>query len=395
MTFLPRLPALAPAAREEIMAAYDRLQACTATCDASLLMEQKEKFADLLNQSGLHSESREYYYALLPVAASLIHQSRLLRKISSSFIAQREHLKAHATAEEALVVLKQADESEVDLPELFEALTAAATSNYFIGRAQRLKELVREMRLHFPAITDKAVRLRFYFVVTMDILLRFKWYMLPEESITHGELHLQFAIETNNPNAIAAACNSLGFAHLWREEHQLARQYFEKALVVLQNRNFDMILISQVYTAVSYRMQNNIAMTEKWTTISMEVATNNENQLYIAMSYGNAAWLHAKRGNWLYAEDCARKGLELLKPYRQPMMWLCIFPLLECLYKSGKYEEAGMYGYLLLHPSFKGLPPAVNEKIAHMNRCWMEDRQGDMAACLADVIDEAKFQNYF
>lgn len=395
MTFLSRLPTLDPAAREEIMAAYDRLQACTASGDAKQCMEQKEKFADLLNQSGLHSESREYYYALIPVASSLTTKSKLLRKVSSSFIAQREHLKAHAAAEEALVVLEQANAGEVDMPELFEALTAAATSNYFIGRAQRLKALVKEMRFHFPAIMDKAVRIRFYFVVMLDILLRFKWYMLPEESITHGELHLQFATETGNTNAIAAASNSLGFAHLWREEYNLARQHFGKALSVLQNRNFDMILISQVYTAVSYRMQNNIAMTEKWTTISLDVATKNENHLYTALSYGNLAWLHAKRGNWLYAEDCARKGLELLKTYRQPMMWLCIFPLLECLYKNRKYEEAGMYGYLLLHPSFKGLPPALNEKIAQMNACWVKDRQGDMAACLEEVISEAKLQNYF
>lgn len=395
MIALPKLQALPPVCKEKIVAAYRHLQACEAKGRSTPITAQKEKFADLFNQSGLHNESRKYYYELIKNTASLVDKSRLLRKVSSSYIAQRQHLQAHATAEEALMVLQRAEENKVEVPELFEALTAAASSNYYIGKAQRLKELVKEMRLHYPAITDKAVRLKFYYVVMMDILLRYRWYMLPEESITHGEFHLQLARETGNPIAIANACNSLGVAHLWREECKPARRYFEEALQVLQNQNFDMALMAQIYTAVSYRMQNNIAMTEHWATNSMDVAKRNKNQLYIGFTYGNVAWVHAKRSNWLYAEDYARKGLELLKPYRQPMLWLCIFPLLECLYKTERCEEAGIYCYMLTHPSCKGLPPTVSEKIMHMNAVWADNRTHEMAICLEEVVAEAKLTNYF
>ena len=395
MEFLPKLAALAPSCKVEIIAAYKRLQACEVNSNSIVLSEQKEKFADLLNQSGLHSESREYYYDLVHNSTSLINKSRVLRKISSSHTAQREYLKAQQFAEEALALLRLADENNINDLDLFEALTACAYSNYFIAKEARLKELVKEMRGHFPSITDKAVRLRFYFVIMLDILLRYRWYMLPEESITHGEFYLQFAIETTNWNAVGIAYNSLGFAHLWREEYDLARQKFEEALRVLQNRNFDMVLLSQVYMTVSYRMQNNITMTEKWASISMDVARQNDNKPYIGLTYGNLAWIYAKRSNWLYAEDLARKGIEMLKPYRQPMLWLCIFPLLECLYKDGNYEEAGMYCYILTHPSFKGLPPMLSEKIMRMNVAWVDKQVDEMAFCLEDVVFEAKLKNYF
>ena len=395
MKFLSKINTVSSLAQEEILTTYNHIKTCAGKGHSSDLRNAQEKLADLLNQSGLHDESREYFYELADSSTSFVDKSRLLRKVSSSYAAQREYLKAQAVAEEALTILCQANQNEIDVLELFEALTACAFSNYFISKSARLKELIKEMRYHFHNITDKAVRLRFYFVVMLDMLLRHRWYMLPEESITHGEFYLQLALETQNWNTIGTAYSGLGFVHLWREEFELARKNFEKALEILQNRNFDLVLTSQVYITVSYRMQDNISMTEKWAAISLEVATKTQNQPYIALSYSNLAWVYARRNNWLYAEDYARMSIKLIASNRHPMLFLCLFPLLECLFKNEKYEEAGMYCFFLLHPSLKELPTSVNRKLELMNVAWLNNRTKEMAICLDDVITEAKLTNYF
>jgi hypothetical protein len=356
--------------------------------------EHLEKIADLLNQSGFHSESRRYYAACFDETNAAINKARILRKISGTYNAQREFLKATQASEEALVLMRVANANEENVPEFFEGLTACAYANYFISNATRLQELVTEMRVYFASVTDKNVRLRFYFVVMLSILLRNRWYMLPEEAITHSEFYLQLAIETNDWNTIATAYSGLGFCHLWREEFHLCRKNFELAFDQLQNRNYDLVLTAQVYTTVSFRMQNNVSMCEQWAMISKQVAEQTNNQNYLGLTYGNIAWVHVKRKNFLYAEEYARKSLAICIPLSNPMLYLAIFPLLKCLLLNKQYEEAGKYAYLLLHPALKGFPGSLNEKIAQLNEAWIR-QDSDQPTALEDVVAEAEITNYF
>ncbi len=353
-----------------------------------------ENVADLLDQSGMHNESRDFYNHIYIQSNDLLAKARLLRKISASFNAQREYQIAQQVSEEALLLMRQAHILTENIPELFETLTVCAYANYFASKPKRLHQLIAEMRSYFPGISDQSVRLRFYFVVMLNILLRNRWYMLPEEAITHGEFYLQLALETKNWNTIATAYSGLAFCHLWREEFEVCRKKFEVAFDYLQNRNYDLLLTAQVYTAVSFRMQNNISMTERWTAISKEVAEKSNNINYQGLVYANLAWINAKRNNLLYAEEFAKKGFEICLTFRNPMLYLCIFPLLKCLLKGSQYDDAGGYNFLLLHPSLKSFPEPLNEKISAMNAAWVEGRN-DLRCYLEDVVTEAELSNYF
>ena len=57
-------------------------------------------------------------------------------------------------------------------------------------------------------------------------------------------------------------------------------------------------------------MQNNIPMTEQWALLTLEKAKQTSNFSYVPFSYANLAWVNAKRNNWLYAEDYARKAAD-------------------------------------------------------------------------------------
>ncbi len=395
MKSLPYLASLPLEVQKEITSAYNEIENCISKGATESINTRKEKFAELLNQSGLHEESRKYFREIAQSAISLSDKSRLLRKLSSSHLAQREYLPAHQMAEEALAVLRELDEAEVNITEFFAALTECAVGNYFIKNEKGLKALIKEMRFHFPSITDQSVKLRFYFVIMLDIAMRHRWYMLPEESVTHGEFYVQHALETGNWNTIGGAYSELGFTHLWREEHEDARRNFKIALEYLQNRNFDFVLPAQVYNSVSYRMQNNTSMTEAWALLSMESAKKTNNQSYQALTYGNLAWVYCKRNNLLYAEDYARKGIAPLIDSRHPFVYLCIFPLLECLAKQGQYEEAGKYCYFLMHPALKEFPTGMKEKIEAMYMAWLTKDVTNMGICLDELLFEIKLSNYF
>lgn len=355
---------------------------------------QIEKLADFLNQNGLHDESRGYYLDICKSTNSILDEVRVKRKIAETYLSQRNIFAACQASEDALQLIRQAGSGEEKMKEFFETLSACAYANYFVSKSERLQELVTEMRSHFPSISDEAVKLRFYFVVMLGILLRNRWYMLPEETITHGEYYLQIALGTGNWNTIASAYCGQAFNHLWREEPELCRKNFELGFNYLQNRNYDLLLTAQVYTAVSYRMQNNVSMCEKWAVISRELAVKSNNKDYLGLTYGNLAWVFAKRNNLLYAEEFARKGLELCMPISTPMLYLCIFPLLKCLVAYNKIEEAGRYAYLLLHPTLKGFPKSLNQRLTTMNEAWVKQNP-DTKYYLEDVITEAELTNYF
>jgi hypothetical protein len=394
METLLTIQGLSPSGQEELFAALQRVETCEESGNAVEASKAKEELADLLKQFGLHEESRQYYHDLENHSIFQTDKSRLLRKIALAYITQRQIIKGQRFAEEALGLLRKVDQRHIDMQEFFETLITCSFANYFINNRSRHEELIREIKTYFPVVTDQSVKLRFYYAILHDMLLRYRWYMLPEESITHAEYYLHLAHETGNLGTIVDAYSIFGFIHLWREEFEPCRKNFDAAFSLLQEGNPDLILMNQIYTTVSYRMQNNLAMTERWAHASMELAKKTKNEIYIAMSYGNLAWVYAKRNNWLYAENAARNSFAILTFFRYAVIPMCIFPLLECLYRKGKYEEAGTYSYFLLHPSLKRLPDTINRKIEQLNFAWSLNNK-EVRICLEDLITEAKLTNYF
>ena len=147
------------------------------------------------------------------------------------------------------------------------------------------------------------------------------------------------------------------------------------------------------YTAVGYRMQNNIQMTEQWALLTLEKAKQTSNFSYVPFSYANLAWVNAKRNNWLYAEDYARKAAADWSAIAISCSYA--FPLMNCLLQKGEFNEAGQLAFKLLHPRLKRLPDALTEKLRTAVKAWAGDNKIGLGNSLEEVIDEAKFTGYF
>ena len=70
-------------------------------------IKQKEILADLLEQNGLHNDSRILWNELVQTHEDYLYQAMCLRKITQSFLNQRDHESAAAKVELALQIIRQ------------------------------------------------------------------------------------------------------------------------------------------------------------------------------------------------------------------------------------------------------------------------------------------------
>ena len=147
-------------------------------------------------------------------------------------------------------------------------------------------------------------------------------------------------------------------------------------------------------SAIGYRMQNNVSMTELWSKITIEKAEKTGNKVYHAISIANLSWVHATRKNWLYAEDYAKKSFDFLMK-SNVLYYLSIFPLLDSLIQKNEIEEAGKYVFFLLHPKAKRLPIVLTDNIKLFTSAWVSGDTLRLKDLLEDIIFEAKVSGYF
>lgn len=383
---------LQPAFQHQIMLAEEKLAAAK---DTTGEIQEKETLADLLEQFGLHDESRLLFHQLANQAVQPLMKARLHRKITQSYINQRDHETAALTAKKTLAIIRQtALSSSEEKTEYFSILVQSCSAFYFNMESEKVEECVKELRRLFSPDTNLKQQIDFYYSVCLDLLQKYRWYQLPEEAVSHCQFYRHLASQTGNEVTIAMAKTVSGFVHLLREEIPESRVLFNEAIEILAEKNYGFLLICYTYMSLGYRMQNNISMTELWTNLTTEKAEKSGNKLYMGTSYGNLAWVYAKRGNWLYAEDYSRKALDQMMTV-SPLYYLAIFPLIDVLIKKDALEEAAQYVFLLLHPKAKKFPDTLTERMKECTTAWLNDDIETTKTLLKNIISEAKTTGYY
>ena len=353
-----------------------------------------EPFADLLDKLGVHDESRQYFRKIISSTDDILTQARCWRKIAFSLLSQRNYMDAAETAERAAVLARKLlvkDKSGKE--EYVRILHVSANSYYFQLKFEKLESIVKEIKAVLPDITDIELRCNLLNAISLAIYVKYRWYQFPEEALTHLELQLQLTSQLADKFHHAYTHCIAGHFYMFNEEFTIAREHFSKGIQLLDGKFFHALLLAYNYTAVSYRMQNNIPMTEQWALLTLEKAKQTSNFSYVPFSYANLAWVNAKRNNWLYAEDYARKAADDWSATGLSCSYA--FPLMNCLLQKKEFNEAGQLAFKLLHPRLKRLPHGLTEKLRTAAKAWVSDNKIELGNCLEDVIDEAKLTGYF
>ena len=362
---------------------------------ATAKIKQQEILADLLEMNGLHDDSRILWNELAQTPSTDLYTAMCFRKITQSFLNQRNHDSAAEQALQALSIVRQtALTSQEEIIEYFQILNQSCFAFYFCHNADKVEECVKELRKLFSTINDLSQQIDFYFSVSLHFLMKYRWYQLPEEAVSHSQFYLHLAKQTGNTTTIAMAITGNAFVHLWREEISESRSLFKEAIKLFKEKNYGFLMICYTYMAIGYRMENNVSMTELWSKITIEKAEKTGNKVYQAISTANLAWVNATRKNWLYAEDYAKKSFDFLMK-SNVLYYLSIFPLLDSLRQKNEIDEAGKYVFFLLHPKAKKLPIDLTEKITLFTAAWVSGETLHLINLLDDIICEAKVTGYY
>jgi len=378
--------------QEQLRIADKRLAAAKTPAEK---IKQKEILADLLEQNGLHDESRILWNELVQTHQDNLYQAMCLRKMTQSFLNQRDHESAAAKAELALKMIRQTSiTSQEEKTEYFQILNQSCFAFYFCLQPDKVEACVKDLRKLLSSVNDVAQQIDFYFSVSLYFLMKYRWYQLPEEAVSHSQFYMHLAKQSDDPTTIAMAVTGCGFVHLWREEITESRKFFTEAIEILGEKNYGFLMICYTYMGIGYRMQNNVSMTELWSKMTIEKAEKTGNKVYLAISNANMSWVYATRKNWLYAEDYARKSFDFLMK-ASVLYYLSIFPLLDALLQKNNTNEAGKYVFFLLHPKAKKLPLLLTEKIKTFTSEWANDHTTELNELLHAIIDEAKTSGYY
>jgi hypothetical protein len=353
-----------------------------------------EPFADILDKVGMHDEARQYFRKIISSGADILTQARCWRKIAFSFIGQRDFISGGLAANNAESLFERMSlDIKEEQEEFVRVLHASAHSNYFQLKYERLEVAVKKIKKYLPDITDIDLRCNLLNVISLSVYAKYRWYQFPEEAFTHLELQLQLTSALEDKFHHAYTHCIMGHFYLYNEEFALSREHFAEGIKYLEGKHFGQLLIAYNYTAVSYRMQNNVAMTEQWANLTLEKAKQTSNFSYVPFSYANLAWVHGKRGNWLYAEEFARKAADNWSTHA--MRYCYAFPLIACLIGKNELDEAGALAYKLLHPRLKKFPNGLTDKLRLVVKAWVIGDKKGMANSFIELIDEAKLTGYF
>ena len=353
-----------------------------------------EPFADILDKVGMHDEARQYFRKIISSGADILTLARCWRKIAVSCVSQRDYISGGLAADNAASLLQRMPlQAKGEKEEYVRVLHASAHSYYFQLKFEKLDAAVKEIKKYLPDISDIDLRCSLFHVISLAIYAKYRWYQFPEEAFTHLELQLQLSNELADKFHLAFTHCIMGHFYLYNEEFVPSREHFTKAIQLLEGKYFGQLLIAYNYTAVSYRMQNNIAMTEQWANLTLEKAQQTSNVSYLPFSYANLAWVNIKRGNWLYAEEYARKAADNWTTLS--MCYAYAFPLMECLTRKNELDQAGALAYKILHPRLKKFPVSLTEKLRSAVKAWMMADTTQMVNSFNDVLDEAKLTGYF
>jgi tetratricopeptide (TPR) repeat protein len=151
-----------------------------------------------------------------------------------------------------------------------------------------------------------------------------------------------------------------GFTLLWFGDLEAAERQLKAALGRAEQTG-DLPLQDRclAYLSIACRLRGDEGPARTYTEQGLEVATAEQNSLYIGVAKANLAWLSYRNGD---LDGVLRDGslaLEQWRPLPYPMEWLARWPLLAVALEQGRPSDAADQARAMLDPAQQRLPDAV------------------------------------
>jgi tetratricopeptide (TPR) repeat protein len=126
-----------------------------------------------------------------------------------------------------------------------------AWAYYFSNRVAELNELIAAVGPIIEQAGSPEQRIRFYETNCLADFRRYRFYRLPDETLARMKRQLAAAEAMGNRRAIGRAKTLTGFVHLWRDELDEAKRWFEDSFKDVEHvGDMDSLIIARSYIAL-------------------------------------------------------------------------------------------------------------------------------------------------
>ncbi len=317
--------------------------------------------------------------------------ARLWRRLGVALQQDRVgSLDALARAEKALGI-SDIKKQPAQLTEWIEIQLARLNVHYWSGYGEAMAALAADLAPHMKKATPEQRAEYFDQLVLRD--LRTYRYRPRSTTVLNAENYVDAADETENLAIIASAQFILGFVHLHRVSLKKAEAAMEMGLESARRSGHRAIeLRCLVYLATVCRRKDEIERATELSKESLEMATQEGMNEYIALATGNLAWSAWRRGR---LDEARRHGRRALKDFKKssiayPFEWSALLPLIAASRLLSDLKALPSLCKRLIDPSQQQLPKLLNDKAKSVADSSTKRSVDDYRQIQQSLIHEAR-----
>ncbi|MBP6827375.1 MAG: AAA family ATPase, partial [Saprospiraceae bacterium] len=266
-----------------------------------MLSDLLENQADILKLTGQPDKAKATYEQALEQvdAHDRIGQARILRKTGLCFQASSQFLVILDYFHRAQQLLEQ--DADNKTPEWWhdwiELLNERMFIYYWMNDPGAMQELSKTIQSSMELYGTPIQQARYYQNL-VALNFRLERYLLSDQTVMLARKLVESALVSRDLQMISVAKFFLGFSLLWHNDCAESMAVMEESLALAEQTG-DLIIKTRnlTYLAVVHRRQGNLAQTEHYTGLSLDIARNAGMLEYVGTAYANLAWLAWKKGD--------------------------------------------------------------------------------------------------
>jgi tetratricopeptide (TPR) repeat protein len=297
-----------------------------------------------------------------------------------------ESLAALDAAEAALGPVDAASDAAV-LDEWIEVQLIRLYVHYWSGDGPAMQEIATRLA---PVIERGSAEQRAEYFDQLALLdLRTQRYVPTGETIRNVRRFVEAASEANEAALQASAQFMLGFVMMHAGELEVAQREMTRGLEMARRSGHRAIeLRCMTYLATIARRMGDTDAASGLSAETVEIASREGMNEYVALAGGNLAWAAWKRGD---AAEATRLGERSLGDFERsniayPFEWGAILPLIACHAEHGHPEAARGLCTRLVDPGQQRLPPDLDGALS----AAVAAPPPDLPAAVTSVVEAAR-----
>ncbi|MBW7893006.1 MAG: hypothetical protein H3C48_18680 [Chitinophagaceae bacterium] len=317
---------------------------------------------DNLIAGGKFDEARSYINDIISSAGpSLVMQSILYARAGKSYTAQWRFYNAVPLFEKALQLL----DAELNRDEewqfhyiniTLEYCYALHTTRAFSTFAKIVEQLKGSIEKH----GNNDQKIQYLKIVYMDMLVRYRWFMLPDEALIVCHSITELAKAQNNTAIEIDGLNNLGFTYMLNWQPEACRKYALQALGLINNKSNDEAKsMAYCYITNAYRLEKNLKAVEQWHKILSAHVEANQNATSKMLSDSALAWICYMKSDFGPAEKLSLQVFAYMTQHRFPFLPVCSVLLIALYLRKNDLASCIRHVFILLHPNVQGMPGEI------------------------------------